>query len=142
MEKFSLERDGSTLTLHISEELDHHMAVQVSRMVDTQIDKGNLKSLIFDFSGMTFMDSSGIGMVLGRYRYIESSGRQDHGDGRNFQQQHFENRNSLCRFRREPDGQGRKVQRKEEYKSAERGGHRRGRWRNLHQQLELSDHGK
>ncbi len=85
MEKFSLERDGSTLTLHISEELDHHMAVQVSRMVDTQIDKGNLKSLIFDFSGMTFMDSSGIGMVLGRYRKMNFLGGQTYvtgiGDG-------------------------------------------------------------
>lgn len=76
MERFSLERNGSTLILHISEELDHHMAMQVSRTVDTQIEKGNLKTLIFDFTGITFMDSSGIGMVMGRYRKMNFLGGQ------------------------------------------------------------------
>ena len=74
MEQFTLERNGSTLILHISEELDHHMAVQVSKTVDTQIDKGTIKTLIFDFTGMTFMDSSGIGMVMGRYRKMNFMG--------------------------------------------------------------------
>ncbi len=81
MEQFSLERRGSTLTLCISEELDHHMAAQVSRMVDTQIEKGNLKTLIFDFTGMTFMDSSGIGMVMGRYRKMHFLGGQTYVTG-------------------------------------------------------------
>lgn len=76
MEQFSLERCGSTLTLHICEELDHHMAAQVSRTVDTQIEKGSIKTLIFDFAGMTFMDSSGIGMVMGRYRKMHFIGGQ------------------------------------------------------------------
>jgi len=74
MEKFSLERNGATLILHISEELDHHMAMQVSKTVDTQIEKGNLKTLIFDFTGMTFMDSSGIGMVMCRYKKMNYLG--------------------------------------------------------------------
>ena len=74
MNKFSLERDGSTLILHISEELDHHMANQVSMTVDTQIEKGTLRTLIFDFTGMTFMDSSGIGMVMGRYKKMNFLG--------------------------------------------------------------------
>ena len=50
METFSLERSGANLILHISEELDH------------------VKNIVFDFDGMTFMDSSGIGMVMGRYK--------------------------------------------------------------------------
>lgn len=81
MDKFLLERNGSTLILHISEELDHHMAMQVSRTVDTQIEKGNLRRLIFDFSGMTFMDSSGIGMVMGRYRKMSYLGGQTYVTG-------------------------------------------------------------
>lgn len=81
MEKFSLERNGSALILHISEELDHHIAVQVSKTVDTQIEKGNLKTLIFDFTGMTFMDSSGIGMVMGRYRKMSYLGGQTYVTG-------------------------------------------------------------
>ena len=81
MERFSLERNGSTLILHISGELDHHIASQVSKTVDTQIEKGNLKTLIFDFTGMTFMDSSGIGMVMGRYRKMNFLGGQTYVSG-------------------------------------------------------------
>lgn len=81
MEHFTLERNGSILTLHISEELDHHMAVQVSKTVDTQIEKGTIKTLIFDFTGMTFMDSSGIGMVMGRYRKMNFLGGRTYVTG-------------------------------------------------------------
>lgn len=81
VENFSLEREGSTLILHISEELDHHMATQVSRMMDMQIEKGSLKTLIFDFTGMTFMDSSGIGMVMGRYRKMSYLGGRTYVTG-------------------------------------------------------------
>lgn len=74
MENFSLERNGANLILHISEELDHHTAGQISRTIDVLIEKGNVKNIVFDFSGMTFMDSSGIGMVMGRYRKIHYFG--------------------------------------------------------------------
>ena len=46
------------------------MASQVSKTVDTQIEKGDLRVLIFDFTGMTFMDSSGIGVIMGRYKKV------------------------------------------------------------------------
>lgn len=78
---YSLERKGGTLILHMSEELDHHMANQVSRTVDTQIEKGDVRVLIFDFEGMTFMDSSGIGMVLGRNRKMEFLGGKTYVTG-------------------------------------------------------------
>lgn len=78
---FAMERCGATLILHMSEELDHHMAEQVSKTIDTQIEKGNLKTLIFDFTGMTFMDSSGIGMVMGRYRKMHYLGGQTYVTG-------------------------------------------------------------
>ena len=70
METFSLERSGANLILHISEELDHHTAGQLSRTFDVLIEKGNVKNIVFDFDGMTFMDSSGIGVIMGRYRMI------------------------------------------------------------------------
>ena len=78
---YSLERKVGTLILHMSEELDHHMANQVSRTVDTQIEKGDVRVLIFDFEGMTFMDSSGIGMVLGRNRKMEFLGGKTYVTG-------------------------------------------------------------
>ncbi len=74
MENFSLERNGANLVLHISEELDHHAAGQISKTIDVLIEKGNVKNVVFDFSGMTFMDSSGIGMVMGRYRKMQYFG--------------------------------------------------------------------
>lgn len=74
MENFSLERNGANLVLHISEELDHHAAGQISRTTDVLIEKGNVKNVVFDFTGMTFMDSSGIGMVMGRYRKMQYFG--------------------------------------------------------------------
>mgnify|MGYP003561162577 FL=1 len=85
MEQFSMERNGSQLVLHIREELDHHMAGQISRVVDLQIEKGSVRTLIFDFSGITFMDSSGIGMVMGRHRKMNFLGGRTYvtgiGDG-------------------------------------------------------------
>ena len=48
METFSLERSGANLILHISEELDHHTAGQLSRTIDVLIEKGNVKNIIFD----------------------------------------------------------------------------------------------
>ena len=69
-----MERTGSQLVLHICEELDHHTAGQISKVVDLQIEKGNVRTLISDFSGITFMDSSGIGLILGRQRVMESLG--------------------------------------------------------------------
>ncbi len=74
MGNFSLERKGLNLILHISEEVDHHAAAQISKTVDVLIDKGNVKNIVFDFTGMTFMDSSGIGMVMGRYKKIQYCG--------------------------------------------------------------------
>ncbi len=74
MENFSLERNGANLVLHISEELDHHAAGQISKTIDVLIEKGTVKNVVFDFSGMTFMDSSGIGMVMGRYRKMQYFG--------------------------------------------------------------------
>ena len=59
MENFSLERNGANVVLHISEDLDHHAAAQISKTIDVLIEKGNVKNVIFDFSGLTFMDSSG-----------------------------------------------------------------------------------
>mgnify|MGYP002461182808 FL=1 len=69
-----MERTGSQLVLHICEELDHHTAGQISKVVDLQIEKGNVRTLIFDFSGITFMDSSGIGLVMGRYKLMQEIG--------------------------------------------------------------------
>ena len=42
--------------------------------VPEELEKGEISQLVFDFSKTTFMDSSGIGMLMGRYRIVRYSG--------------------------------------------------------------------
>lgn len=65
---------GNVLMVKIDGELDHHVADGLRESVDRTFDNGNLKNIAFDFSGVTMMDSSGIGFVMGRYRKAESIG--------------------------------------------------------------------
>lgn len=66
--KFSKIQDNLVVTL--VGELDHHSAEEVRVKIDDRIDRENIKNMIFDFSGVTFMDSSGIGVVIGRYKKL------------------------------------------------------------------------
>ncbi len=63
-----------TLIVTCTGELDHHHAERVRNMIDMAIETRNIKDLVFDFSTLSFMDSSGIGMIIGRYKKIRSLG--------------------------------------------------------------------
>lgn len=67
---------NDVLICALSGELDHHSAKEVKDMVETVIQNRGVKNLIFDFSGLKFMDSSGIGVVIGRYKLVSSLGGQ------------------------------------------------------------------
>lgn len=58
------------LVVHMSGELDHHSAEEVRNKIDDRLDRNNIKNLILDFNKVTFMDSSGIGVVIGRYKRL------------------------------------------------------------------------
>lgn len=58
------------LIVHMIGELDHHSAEEVRNKIDSSIERGNYTKLILDFSDVTFMDSSGIGVVIGRYKKL------------------------------------------------------------------------
>ena len=58
------------LIIRLNEELDHHNAIRIREMADRLIDRNNIKYIIFDFSGAGFMDSAGIGVIMGRYRKV------------------------------------------------------------------------
>ena len=66
--------DGSTLTVWLTGELDHHAARTMREQIDAAIERSSAKTLRLDFSGVGFMDSSGIGLVMGRYRLLQSRG--------------------------------------------------------------------
>ncbi len=65
---------NKTLIVSLIGELDHHSAKEVKDMVEEVIKNRGVKNLIFDFSKLSFMDSSGIGVVIGRYKLITAMG--------------------------------------------------------------------
>ena len=58
------------LTIFLPKELDHHNAEDIRKMADRLIEKNHIKYVIFDFKNTNFMDSSGIGVIMGRYKMI------------------------------------------------------------------------
>lgn len=63
-----------TLVANLSGEIDHHVSEKIRNDIDGQMQLYAAKNLIFDFSRVTFMDSSGIGVVLGRYKKVKERG--------------------------------------------------------------------
>lgn len=70
----SFEEKGDTLVAFLSGELDHHSAEEVRTKIDDRLDRDNFKNLILNFDKVSFMDSSGIGVVIGRYKRLERIG--------------------------------------------------------------------
>lgn len=62
------------LIVEITEEIDHHVAEKIRRKVDDEITRYMPRKTIFDFSRVTFMDSAGIGMIIGRYKMMKLIG--------------------------------------------------------------------
>ena len=58
----------NTLIFKITEEIDEFKAKEIRRKADYEIERYIPKRVIFDFDRVSFMDSSGIGMILGRYK--------------------------------------------------------------------------
>ncbi|NLY48652.1 MAG: anti-sigma F factor antagonist [Clostridiales bacterium] len=58
------------LVIRLNEELDHHNAVQIREKADRVIDRNHVKHIVFDFSESGFMDSAGIGVIMGRYKKV------------------------------------------------------------------------
>ena len=62
------------LNIHLSGVIDHHTVRKVRDEIDSEIYKGVVKQVVLDFSGVDFMDSSGLGLILGRYTKITDMG--------------------------------------------------------------------
>ena len=66
------DKKDDKLVVSLIGELDHHSAEEVRVKIDDRIDRDNIKKVILNFSGVTFMDSSGIGVVIGRYKKMQN----------------------------------------------------------------------
>ena len=62
------------LLLEFRGELDHHGARNALRELEMAVDAALPKVLVLDMSGITFMDSSGIGVLIGRYKLVQRLG--------------------------------------------------------------------
>lgn len=62
------------LTIFLPADVDHHNAEEIRKEADRLIEKEHIRYIIFDFSETGFMDSSGIGVIMGRYRKIYMMG--------------------------------------------------------------------
>lgn len=72
--KVRMEKQGGTLIVYLPGELDHHAATKIREEADRYLEAGTLSEIVFDFSETEFMDSSGIGMLMGRYRMLHLMG--------------------------------------------------------------------
>ena len=58
------------LTIFLPNELDHHNAEEIKKEADHLIEKNHIRYVIFDFADTAFCDSSGIGVIMGRYKKV------------------------------------------------------------------------
>lgn len=62
---------GDILIVYLYGEIDHHTTQIIREQLDTIIARKNIKKVLLNFKKVTFMDSSGIGMILGRYQLLK-----------------------------------------------------------------------
>ncbi len=74
MTQVTIHQQGKTMTAQLSGEIDHHGAKILRTQIDDKINACAPSTLVLDFSGVTFMDSSGIGLILGRHKLINAGG--------------------------------------------------------------------
>ena len=66
--------NGGVMVASLKGELDHHGAVAVRTLIDAEIKRTSPKKLILELSDLDFMDSSGLGLVMGRYALMQKIG--------------------------------------------------------------------
>ncbi len=71
---FTYEPLHQTLLIHLPKELDHHNCRDLKYETDLLLAENYITHVIFDFSRTEFMDSSGIGIILNRYKQMSRSG--------------------------------------------------------------------
>ncbi len=69
--KLSIRIKDNILIVTLVGELDHHSAESTRKKIDKTILDNNLRRVVLDLKGLSFMDSSGIGLIMGRYKNIK-----------------------------------------------------------------------
>lgn len=74
MAKVTFTPADGTLAAYLSGEIDHHSAQLLRDEIDAMLRDRMPDTLVLDFGGVTFMDSSGVGLILGRSRRMQATG--------------------------------------------------------------------
>lgn len=84
----TIKRKNDYIYAFIKGEIDHHTAPEIRETIDDALmTSETAKILVLDFGEVSFMDSSGVGLVMGRYRYAATLGKKirvDNLDNRNY----------------------------------------------------------
>ena len=73
--------NGEVTTAYLCGEIDHHSAASIRAAIDNAAELNMPSLLVLDFTRVSFMDSSGIGLVMGRYRNLVRRGAKLHITG-------------------------------------------------------------
>lgn len=80
-----IQKNNNQLTLYVYGELDEYSASNAKDLIDKVIlDNLNIKNFVFDLSGLSFMDSTGIGLLIGRYKKLKQLNIDSFITGANF----------------------------------------------------------
>lgn len=66
--------EGRSLTAGLTGDIDHHNAMYMRKKIDLEIKQHIPSEITLDFGNVTFMDSSGIGLIIGRCRLMKEIG--------------------------------------------------------------------
>jgi len=69
--KISYENSSGSLMIRLIGDVDDNGIIKARQDIDRLLEKERYYEVVFDFSGVSFMDSTGIGMLLGRYKKLE-----------------------------------------------------------------------
>ena len=78
----TLSNQDGVLTAALTGDIDHHTARELRLAIDEAIERDKPGLLPLDFQGVDFMDSSGIGLVMGRYKVMQRERRGSGSDSR------------------------------------------------------------
>ena len=69
-----LQTENNIITAFVDGEIDHHSAAEIRNRIDSAVQKTKPRQLYLDFGSVGFMDSSGIGLIIGRYKLMTTIG--------------------------------------------------------------------
>ena len=72
--EFKFYDEDKLIVFKITDEIDDHSVQTIRRRVDYEIERYMPKKIVFDFDSVTFMDSAGIGLIIGRYKFARMLG--------------------------------------------------------------------